>query len=299
MSCRAFTTLGAVLLWPALTAGSFAAEPALPRDGWVSWEVPTPDHAPAYCCFGHWKNGDASPETCHLDQRPEGIGSRGRQTTARARIYARTTAGRLDRLQVLAAGCPVATRTPVRELVVEADDSVRWLAARGSENGTDAVHGQPLAEGALMALALHRGAAARDALARFARQDTRAETRRWAVFWLGVVRGDDGAEIVRDVLFQDRDPEVRGHAAFALAQSGVASAEQTLGTALRRDTDDDVREQVLFALSQLPEGRAEQALIAAAEDRSLPREHRKRAVFWLSQSETQAAADYLDRVLTR
>jgi len=58
-----------------------------------------------------------------------------------------------------------------------------------------------------------------------------------------------------------------------------------------------VREQAVFALSRLPDERATQALIAAAEDRSLAREQRKRAVFWLSQSESSAALAYLDKVL--
>jgi hypothetical protein len=35
-----------------------------------------------------------------------------------------------------------------------------------------------------------------------------------------------------------------------------------------------------------------------AEDRSLSREQRKRAVFWLTQSESEAAQAYLERVLT-
>ena len=38
-------------------------------------------------------------------------------------------------------------------------------------------------------------------------------------------------------------------------------------------------------------------MIAAAEDKSLSREQRKRAVFWLSQSKSNAALAYLDKVL--
>ena len=39
------------------------------------------------------------------------------------------------------------------------------------------------------------------------------------------------------------------------------------------------------------------ALIAAVEDQSLSREHRKRAVFWLAQSKSDAAQTYLEKVL--
>ena len=79
---------------------------------------------------------------------------------------------------------------------------------------------------------------------------------------------------------------------------GAPGAEQAIVAALRKDTDEDVREQTVFALSQLPEERATQALIAAAEDKSLSRELRKRALFWLSQSESESARTYLDQVLT-
>jgi len=58
-----------------------------------------------------------------------------------------------------------------------------------------------------------------------------------------------------------------------------------------------VREQAIFALSRLPGDRASRALITAAEDRALPREIRKRAVFWLSQSNSDAAQAYLEKVL--
>ncbi len=146
-----------------------------------------------------------------------------------------------------------------------------------------------------------------------------------------MVRGAEGAEVTSSLMFGDANPEVRKHAAFALAQSksprvaadlirlgntdkvgdvrakawfwlaqkGAAEAEQAIGEALRKDADEDVREQAIFALSQLPDERATRALIAAAEDQSLTREQRKRAVFWLSQSRSDSAVAYLDRVLTK
>jgi HEAT repeat protein len=132
-------------------------------------------------------------------------------------------------------------------------------------------------------------------------------------------------------MFNDKDAEVRKHAAFAMTQSksariapdlirlgntdivgdvraqawfwlahtGASDAEAAIAAALRKDDDDHVREQAIFALSQLPEERATRALIAAAEDRSLSREQRKRAVFWLSQSQADSAQAYLEKVLAR
>lgn len=58
-----------------------------------------------------------------------------------------------------------------------------------------------------------------------------------------------------------------------------------------------MREQAIFALSQLPDDRATPALIGVAENRSLPAEDRKRAIFWLSQAGSDGALAYLDKVL--
>jgi HEAT repeat protein len=97
----------------------------------------------------------------------------------------------------------------------------------------------------------------------------------------------------------DKVGDVRAQAWFWLAQTGAAEAEQAISAALRKDADDHVREQAIFALSQLPDDRSTRALVAAAEDRSLSREQRKRAVFWLAQSESASAQAYLEKVLAR
>ncbi|NJO12965.1 MAG: hypothetical protein HC872_05290, partial [Gammaproteobacteria bacterium] len=86
---------------------------------------------------------------------------------------------------------------------------------------------------------------------------------------------------------------------FWLAQTGAPEAESAIGAALRKDADADVREEAIFALSELPDERAPLALIAVAEDRSLSREQRKQAVFWLSQSNSDVAQAYLEKVLAR
>ena len=260
------------------------------------------------------------------------VGDRDRDmTTSALKVYARTTSGRIDRLQVLAASCPVETKTPVQELGdVQADDSARWLIARVKEGSVDARKHESIGEHALSALAMHRGDVAGGAMKAFA-HDEQVETRKSSVFWLSMLRGTEGADIASSVMFNDKEPEVRKHAAFSLsqtrspraaadlirqgntdkvgdvraqawfwlAQTGAAEAEQAIGAALRKDADDHVREQAIFALSQLPDDRAAKALIEVAQDQSLSREQRKRAVFWLSQSESDAAQAYLEKVLAR
>jgi HEAT repeat protein len=321
-----------MLLAPlALLAPAHSAEPKLPRDGWVSWQVPAVENAPAWCCWGNGRTGNLPAITCPLD-RADGFGVGDRDsTTDMVKVYARSAGGKIDRLQVLAASCPVETNAPVQELGgVEADDSARWLVAQARQESTNGLKRRSIGEQALAALAMHAGAVARDSLAAFAR-DTRAEMRKSAVFWLAMLRGEEGAEITSAMMFNDQEAEVRKHAAFAmaqtrssraatdlirqgntdkvgdvraqawfwLAQSEAAAAETAIAAALRKDSDEHVREQAVFALSQLPDERATRALIATAEDQSLPREQRKRAVFWLSHSESDSAQAYLEKVLAR
>ena len=299
-----------------------AAGLTLPRDGWSSWQVSAVDKAPAFCCWGNnWSQGAVKSKPCRLDSDRDSYGNRDHETTDAVRIYARTAGGKVDRLRAFAADCPVEAATPIDDLGSIAEDiSARWLIGHVKQNSDDAVP----------ALAMHRGDVARDGLAAIARTDARTETRKEAVFWLSQARGIEGAEITSAIMFNDKDPEVREHAAFALseskspraaadlirlgatdkngevrsqawfwlAQMGAPEAESAIVAAIRKESDDDVREQAIFALSQLPEERAPRALISAVEDRSLSREQRKRALFWLAQSESQAALAYLDRVLT-
>ena len=274
----------------ALEPKVFAAELTLPRDGWVSWQVAAVDGAPDWCCWSNSNNFRNAPRTaCKLDGKQDSWGNRDDETTDQVRIYARTAGGKLDRLRVLSVTCPAEAATPIRDLgTVSENDSARWLVGLAKQQNEDV----------LTALAINRGDVARDALSDIARNDTRGETRQRAVFWLAQVRGQEGAEITSSVMFNDKDPDVREHAAFALSQSETPRVEADLTRLLNTDKDDEVREGAVFALSQLPDERAARALIATAENRSLARELRKKAVFWLSQSESAEAQRYLEQVLT-
>jgi len=313
----------------ALTSQVHSAELTLPRDGWASWEVQAVEGAPTMCCWSSWDNHEASRKACRLDDDRGNFGTREHATTDAVRVYARTAAGKIERLRVLAASCPVETATPIHDLGnVATDDSTRWLIAL-SKRSTDVGMSEDIEENALAGLAMHRGDLAQNELSAIARGNGPAETRKKAVFWLAHLRGVAGAEVATSVMFNDKDPEMRQHAAFAitqsksprvaqdlirlgntdkdgevraqawfwLAQSGAPTSEEAIIAALKKDNDDQVREQAIFALSQLPEERATRALIAAAEDRTLSGEQRKRAVFWLAQSESKGAQTYLEKVL--
>lgn len=244
-----------------VAATTSAAELVLPRDGWVSWQVPSIRDAPAFCCW-HWGDQVRS-KSCDLDGNKHGYNSRDDERTDAVRVYVKLESGTVQKLRTLAAACPATARTPVQVLDnVSADASANWLENHLSR--------ADLADDVLLSLAVHEGKRADDAMKRVARQDASPESREKALFWLATVRGGTTAEV-----------------------------ESLVREAARTDKSDDVRDHAVFVLSQLPGERGTQALIAMAEDHDATREQRKRALFWLAQSESASAVAYLDRVLTR
>src|SRR5262249_39131674 len=154
------------------------------------------------------------------------------------RVYARSAGGKIDRLRVFSATCPVTTQMPVQDLgMVPADDSARWLIELTRQQKSGAGTRQ-IEEDLLAALAINRGDLARDAVADSARADARVETRKQAVFWLALVRGREGADITSSIMFNDKSADVREHAAFALGQSKSPSAAADLIRLGNTDADD-------------------------------------------------------------
>jgi hypothetical protein len=321
--CKVASCLGGLLLVSQVNG----AELTPPPDGWASWQVEAVEGAPAMCCWSNWDKREASSAFCKLDDDRGNFGTHDNATTDAVRVYAHMAGGKVERLRVFSATCPVEAATPIRDLGnVVTDDSTRWLI---NLTRRDAKLSQDFDHHLLAALAIHRGDLAQNELSSIARGDGETETRKNAVFWLAHLRGVAGAEVATSVMFNDNESEMRKHAAFAITQSksprvtqdlirlgntdkdgdvraqawfwlahtGAPGSEEAIGTALRKDGDEHVREHAIFALSQLPDERATRALIAAAEDRSLPGEQRKRAVFWLAQSESKAAQTYLEKVL--
>ena len=323
------TTLSLTLC--ALAPRASSADMTLAQDGWSSWQIAAAAEAPDWCCWsGDVNFRDSSRKACRLDAPSLGFGSRDHATTDSVRVYAYSVGGKVDRLRVLSATCPVETAAPIHDLGrVADDDSARLLIDLAQrDHGTTTRHDDQ--NEVLAALAVNRGDVAREGLAAIARNDARTETRKQAVFWMALLRGQEGADITASIMFTDKNAEVREHAAFSLAQSeapratadlirlgnidgdaevraqawfwlahtAAPEAESAIFTALRKETDAEVRERAILALSRLPDERATKALVSIAEDRSQSRELRKRAVFWLSQSDSDAALRYLDQVLT-
>ncbi len=325
-----FSVTGLLALFISISATSAAPGLSLPRDGWASWRVEPVDSAPNWCCL-EWQGKSPRAATCDLDGREQGYSNSGRgDTTSDIRVYARFKAGKLERIRTLAASCPVKSNTPIATLDgVSTESGVTWLVSVVNAESGAAKSEHRLGSDAIAAVALHRGVIARDALTTIARKNLNIETRKNALFWQTQVRGQEGAEAVAPFMFDDPDALIREHAAFAIAQSQSPlatpslirqgnndkstkvrsqawfwlsqtkskEAESAINHAIHKDADAEVRRQAVFALSQLPAERATAALISIAEDKSIAREDRKQAVFWIGQSQTDSAIKYLDRIL--
>ncbi len=324
MNTALFRAAAAACVTLALLSNARGADLELPRDGWASWEIDAVEGARAWCCYKTWDgSGEAS---CDLDTKSGGHTVRDDSTTDKMRVYARLAGGKVERLRTLAASCPVVAKTPIQTIDTTTEDSARWLIAKskaGEWTNSD------LRESSLAAIAMHRGDLAHNELVARARGGGSVDAREKAVFWLGLVRGKAGADVVTDLMFNDENARLRQHAAFAislskspsatanliklgntdkdgevrgqawfwLANTGAPDAEAAIRAALRKDSDDRVREKAIFALSRLPDKRGTHALIEVVEDKSFTNEQRRRAVFWLAQSDSKEAQSYLEKVL--
>ena len=316
-----------------LAGNATAAEPDLGKriaqqDGWVAYQVPKTADGGVACCFqmhgkhvvqsgcdlegNSWGNSD--------DQRPP-------QATADAlNVYFRVSHGKIDKVRAFSASCPVRDADKLRWLDnVAPQASVAFLAA-----STAATPNEDIFDAELAALAMHADPAATPALRDLSTQSHPRKVREQSLFWLGQMRGVEGAQVVEHAATTDADPELRAHAVFVLseahgvdgyaaihriaqsdssahvreqalfwmAQTGDARARADITAAIGKEASKDVRERAVFALSQLKEGEADAALIALVRG-SYPRDVKQQALFWLGQSGSDEAIRFLDDVLSR
>jgi hypothetical protein len=300
------------------------------RDGWVAYRVPKiADGNQGPCCYV--VNGSSAVKKgCDLDGRTSSFGTTDKDAAAAAApddtlaVYLRVERGSVQRIRALSASCPTQTATPVRWIdAVEPANSVALLSSlldRHTARDQDD-HG-------LVAIAYHADASATRALASRAEPSHAHKEREQALFWLGQVRGAEGADIIERYATTDSDPKIREHAVFALSQSKETDAYPHILAIAQRDPTEDVRskalfwlaqmddqrakddiiaslnaesssevqEQAIFALSQLDDGVGEDALIAVLNGK-YPREVKKQALFWLGQSGSPRAMAYFDEAL--
>jgi HEAT repeat protein len=186
------------------------------------------------------------------------------------------------------------------------------------------------ADGALAAIAFHKGGEADRVLDEFLRSDQPEEIRKKTCFWLGQARGAAGVRRLRQILAEDpsdqmreqavfalsiapengsldvllkagredRSPAVRSKAWFWLAQKAGVKAVGPIAEAAEQDPDTQVKRQAVFALSQIPEGQGVPKLIEVARSHRIPAV-RKQAWFWLGQSKDPRAQQFIEEALTK
>lgn len=316
----------AVIFFLAYPAACLAADlPGAESDGWYTWRVAVVESAPELCCFS-WNKGVATQKRCNLDGRNGGfsIDSENWFPSDEVRVYALMSSGSPAKIRVLSSQCPVTTGSAITDLGIgDSDESVEWLQQFVSPSTN-------ISDDAIMAIAMHAGDKARDALIGVAEAQGSQDNRENAIFWLAQVRIAEAANEIKNIMFDDSNSDIREHAAFSysqsnatdrtptlirqgkedvdpdvrsqawfwLAQTGAAESEVEIRRAIANERDSDVREEAVFALSQLPEGRAVKALASILEDKQLDMEIREQALFWLAQAESDVAFEYVNRILT-
>jgi HEAT repeat protein len=243
-------------------------------------------------------------------------------------VMLRVEQKRIERVRVFSADCELdAGGLPVTLVTsVRAADSIALLESVIA--GWPATGRKGITDSAVMAIALHKDAAADAALLRLLAPAQSESVRKKALFWSAQTRGRPGFELVRRMMRDDPSLDVRKHAVFALTQSrepevvpvlvetarsnpdgevrGQAlfwlaqRASKEAGTAITRaiadDPDTKVKERAVFALSQLPKEEGVPLLINVAKTTGNPAV-RKKAMFWLGQSKDPRALEFFASIL--
>lgn len=294
-------------------------------DGWVAYHVPLVAGVDGPCCYS--VRGSQTRKGCDLEERGWTFENRdGRPADAVAdtlAMYVKVQNGRVEQFRAVAASCAVHTASTVRWIEsVDPASSVAMLSSLLDRKVKAADHH------GLMALAYHADGSAMRALTARAAPPHSFKQREQALFWLGQLRGAEGAEVIERYARTDDDPKlrakavfalsqsnapetysrilniahndpaehVRGEALFWLAQTGHARAKDDILAALKAETSNEVQGRAVFALSQLSDGADDEALITVLRG-DYSRTVKKRAMFWLGQSGSPRAMAYFDEAL--
>ena len=171
---------------------------------------------------------------------------------------------------------------------------------------------------AIFIISQHEGRETEQILLDAARNDPDSEVREQAVFWLSQVDSPTAVSALDSILRSARDPVLQDKAIFALSQQDSPKARQALRDfALRGGVSDDLREKaifwigqgddpdrldflktlygqlkgetlkdkILFSISQIEGRESSQWLLSVAGDVNEDIELRKKALFWVGQSD--------------
>lgn len=116
------------------------------------------------------------------------------------------------------------------------------------------------------------------------------ELQKKAVFALSQIRGPRAGQILRDYAQRSDAPgDVREQAIFWLGQQRGTENEAFLRDLYARLTDDDLKDKVIFSISQMHSDENARWLLDLAMNEREPVEMRKKALFWVGQSDAGIA----------
>lgn len=183
----------------------------------------------------------------------------------------------------------------------------------------------------LFVLSRHDDPRVFELLRRTAREDRAGDVRHQAVFWLGTIpdgraftglkeifRESREAGLREQVVFalslrkekeavvemiriarEDGDDSVREKAVFWLGQKASAESVKALKDIVSSSTEEDkIKEQAVFAISQLPKDKSVPLLLDIARTHKNP-SVRKKAIFWLGQTDDPAALKLFEEILLK
>ena len=309
---------------------------------WIGYAVRAVAGDHQMCCYSSFEDGAGNRccRGCALESRAlEGRGSTPAQIQSVSLeapgyifVLYRIEQRQVDRIRNFSAECELdgGGLTVYWLTDVRPAESIALLSLFALQSDQDRREEHRRSEPAIAAIAMHRDAAADQALEKFVAADQPQSLRERTVFWLGSARGRHGYEVLRRLVTQDpservrekaifglsvsREPDaapamisvakndssarVRGQALFWLSQKAGRKEAAAITEAVENDPDTDVKKKAVFALSQLPRDEGVPLLIQVARTNSNPAV-RKQAIFWLGQSQDSRALQFFEEVLLR
>lgn len=246
--------------------------------------------------------------------------------------YPGTRAGRFDYSELQLANldspvnCTKLDDAPIFWLEkISLDDSISFL-----EQGLKRAKAEKMRENLVTAVGIH-GPNARvfSVLKSIIDGNDGTKIRKDAVFWLSQQQSAEAAEVLLDVVNNDKDIEVRENAVFGLSQVNRPEADAAiiklaksadnkkikktaifwlsqramdktadiLEEVIQNEEDRDVQEAAVFAISQLKEKGVPKLISLAKTHRSL--NVRKKAIFWLGQSNDPRALETILKIIEK
>jgi hypothetical protein len=261
LSAQPQVTNGAVqplTLGGGLTRAALDALAAKSATAWVGYAVPALDGDRRSCCWNG--DGDGCCQACRLEPGATSATSPGVNRTGVVtlesqplHVLLRLDSGRIDRVRVFSADCSLdAGGLTVHWLAsVSPADSVTMLGSLLTPAAPNR-----LADGALVALAMHREPAALERLLAVAKDGGTTHLRGQALFWLAQRAGDKAAGAITEAIANDPETDVKKRAVFALNQLPKDQGVPLLIQVARTHTNPAVRKQAMFWLGQTRDARA-------------------------------------------